>query len=198
MLDRNRLKFEVYISCFGKMIVRPEGYALSRVQVVNHNDVKAFIGRYERTDGVCNHVGGEHVSIIIDTNGRLLGYTRMDTNLSENELPSEKDALCVANNFVEKYAPDLVGKLENLWIKPHPEEIYVEDGSCKTITGMKVKFYNADNDLYSWVIVSSEQKIISFERDIEWVVMPGFRKTQKWLHDNWLIEQSERQRQNML
>ncbi|MEC1717867.1 hypothetical protein ABEV09_16095 [Schinkia azotoformans] len=54
-----------------------------------------------------------------------------------------------------------------------------------TITGMKYKCYLPDEDMWAWMIVSLDEKTITFEQGIKW---KGGRVTEKWLHDNWLSE----------
>ncbi|MEC1789187.1 hypothetical protein [Schinkia azotoformans] len=50
---------------------------------------------------------------------------------------------------------------------------------------MKYKCYLPDEDMWAWMIVSPDEKTITFEQGIKW---KGGRVTEKWLHDNWLSE----------
>ncbi len=77
------------------------------------------------------------------------------------------------------------------WIEPHDEYISVtRDGRVEkaTLTGMKVKARNLADRRWFWVIIGGDEKPMVFERDIIWVAFPGHRKTEKWLHDTWLVE----------
>ena len=40
-------------------------------------------------------------------------------------------------------------------------------------------------------VFGANDKVMVFERDIVWITFPGRRKTEKWLHDQWLMEQKQ-------
>lgn len=103
------------------------------------------------------------------------------------ELPSKKETKQIVEQYLAKVEPDLWDKLQNQWIDSHDETIVV-DGKNVTITGMKYKCYIPTEKTYAWVIVGSNGQIITFERGIRWSNQMSTRLTEKWLHDNWIME----------
>lgn len=168
----------------------PSGYTAVSSKKVSVDAVEATLVRYERVDGRNKGITGEHVSFVLDQAGRLKGFMRMDLDLV-GQLPSRDRANLVAVNFLREYAPDLIPNMEVSWIEPH-EEIVRDNTSgrheLKKLTGMKVKCHNSSDGTWFWIIVGPAEQVITFERDIVWITFPGQRQTEKWLHDNWLVE----------
>jgi len=134
------------------------------------------------------------MSYILNDQGRLLGFTRMDAALQGQDLPTESEAEAIARDFLAEAAPDLLATLEKHWIAPHDETFRVTDGARSdviTVTGMKVKMRNTADGRWFWVIVGSDRKVMTFERNIVWATFKGRRQTEKWLHDSWLQEQGD-------
>jgi hypothetical protein len=172
----------------------PNGFVLVTSQSVAMNGKSVWHLRYERADQRNRGLHGEHFSAVLSQNGeRLEGFTRMEKKLSTGQLLDEGQAKTAAIAYLQKNAPDLLNSMEIQWIKPHDEQIQIqrETGKPQTvgITGMKVKCYNAADGRYFWVIVGSQNQIITFERDIVWSNNMGKRETEKWLHDTWVAEQ---------
>lgn len=169
----------------------PTGYRdiMRRSVVVDGERVE--LARYERGDGRNAGIGGEHFSTVIDVNGRLKGFARMDLDLVNGVLPSKDEAREIAMDFLRSAAPDLLSTHKISWIDRHDEPLRLtRAGGVKdlTLTGMKVKMRNTADGRWFWVIVGVDRKVMVFERDIVWVTFPGHRKTEKWLHDSWLVE----------
>ncbi|MED1105005.1 hypothetical protein [Bacillus paramycoides] len=99
----------------------------------------------------------------------------------KGELPTQKRTEEIAHLFLEKVEPGLFHCLENLWIRPHDESVII-NGKQTIVTGMKYKCYLPDKDSYAWVIVGSNDQVITFEQGIKW---ENGRLTEKWLHDSW-------------
>ena len=169
----------------------PEGYAQISLSSVQMDKIPVVLTRYERQDGLNNGLQGEHFSVVYDQGGRLKGFTRMDKQLSEGKLPDQKEARRIAQQFLKQYAPDLLENSSEHFIKPHDEYIMVNGQKLK-LTGMKVKMHNKTDGKWFWVIVGSDHQPMVFERDIVWINFPGRRQTEKWLHDEWLLEQKEK------
>ena len=115
----------------------------------------------------------------------------------DGPLPSREHARETALRFLQKEAPDLLQRMEISWIEPHDEIIQTTRGgrpATVTLTGMKVKARNLVDGRWFWVIVDANDSVMVFERDIVWVTFPGHRKTEKWLHDAWLVERARKQR----
>lgn len=132
-------------------------------------------------------LGGEHFSALIAEDGQLLGFAKMQT-AHPKHLPSQADAKTAGDEWLKKFAPDLLEERKILWIAPHSETINID--SCpQTIEGMKVKSQNQKNGLYFWSIVDGDGEVFVSERDIEWLDFAGKRGTEQWLHDDWLAKQ---------
>lgn len=165
----------------------PAGFAPVAAAEVALDGQPARLLRYERADGRNAGLGGEHVSLVLGAEGRLLGYTRMDATLAARPLPDEAAAEATAVAFLERAAPELVPVRRLSWVKPHAETVQA-GGRALEVTGMKVKMRNTADDTWFWVIVGPDEQIVTFERDIVWLSFPGRRQTEKWLHDAWLAE----------
>ncbi|MDO5687105.1 MAG: hypothetical protein Q4G42_06970 [Neisseria sp.] len=164
--------------------------ALQKTVTVNREAVTLF--RFAHRDGSNNHLYGEHLSLILDQNHRLKGFVRLEAVGARQDLPAREEAQKISDVFLRQVAPDLLQNRKILWIEPHDEVIQInEDGKRRslTLTGMKVKSRNTKTGLYFWTIVNADRQVYVFERDIKWIVFPGKRGTEKWLHDAWLDEQ---------
>lgn len=141
--------------------------------------------RYQRSSPITYF--GEHISFVFSPSKKIKGMTRMTKEfvLTNEVLPTEKQAREVARNFIASYAKDLLNNMEVQWIKQHDETINIGSKS-HIISGMKVKCRNLVDGKYFWVIVGKDDEVIVFERDIVWNFIRGGRQTEKWLHDDWL------------
>lgn len=173
----------------------PAGYVNVSTRAVAVDGSRASLLRYEREDGRNHGLFGEHFSAVVADTGQLKGFTRMDIALAGGTLPSRERTREIALTFLRAAAPDLLPRMEVSWIEPHDESIQaLRDGRFEkvTLTGMKLKARNLANGRWFWVIVSWNDKVMVFERDIVWITFPGHRKTEKWLHDQWLAERDGR------
>ena len=154
----------------------------------------ATLIRHERRDGRNAGLQGEHFSAVVAADGTLKGFANLSLDLAGQPLPSRERSEQIARAFLQEHAPELLVRMKISWIDPHDEPIQVQrEGRSETLTltGMKVKARNLADGRWFWVIVGSDEKPMVFERDIVWVTFPGHRKTEKWLHDSWLMEQAE-------
>lgn len=163
----------------------PSGFALASRSEGTMDSVPVVVLRHERSDGANTGLGGEHVTVVHDAAGRLKGWTRMVAPSGSGALPSEGEARAVADAFFARHAPDIAGRLQTQWIKPHGERIRVGGGQVE-VTGMKVKRFDPVTRTYAWAIVGPNREVITFERDIVWSNQMSMRETEKWLHDGWL------------
>jgi len=173
----------------------PAGYININTRSIHVDADRATLLRYEREDHRNNGLGGEHFSIVIDDAGQLKGFTHMDIVLMGGTLPTREHAREIALDFLREMTPDLLPRMEIAWIKPHDETIHaMRNGQRESVilTGMKVKARNLADGRWFWVIVGTNEKVMVFERDIVWITFPGRRKTEKWLHDQWLVEQNRK------
>lgn len=161
-------------------------------QSVTVDGEKAVLTRYERRDQRNNGLGGEHFSTVLDAAGLLKGFANISMDLAGKPLPSRERTEEIARAFLQNTAPEMLLRMKISWIEPHDEHIQVnqESGEKATVilTGMKMKARNLADGRWFWVIIGSNEKPMVFERDIVWISFPGHRKTEKWLHDNWLRE----------
>ncbi|WP_211363241.1 hypothetical protein [Fluviispira multicolorata] len=162
---------------------------VKQIDVKSDNENVELI-RYERSDGINSGVMGEHFSLLVSKKGYLKGFTQMDTSLATGNLPSSKEAEEIAMEFLNEHAPDLLSSFKISWIDKHDEQIQTMDYKKIVnlkISGMKVKMQNTKDKKWFWIIVGTNHKVIIFERDIVWISFPGHRKTEKWLHDSWIL-----------
>ena len=161
---------------------------------VNHSDQLVQWCRYVMKDKDAQ-LGGQHVSMTYDFESkRLMGYMSMRTEFAVPYVTiQEETARRIAFEFLENYARELVDSVEVKWIKPQrqePQEAphdlgFPLDGKLDVI-GMRVKLWMPEEKAYAWVIVSNEEQVISFERNVLWDSEQHCRGTQQWLHDIWL------------
>lgn len=148
------------------------------------------VTRYEDNTDNPFILGGEHITFVSDKGGKLKGLARILGlyQLENTTLPTENESKNIAMNFLESNAPDLIQNMKIQWIKPHDEEVMIDNKKI-IITGMKVKCRNLDDGKYFWVIVGHDNSVMVFERDIVWDFFKAGRQTEKWLHDSWLKSQ---------
>ena len=133
-------------------------------------------------------LGVENFSYLSDAAHNLKGFSYLDASLVHGNLPSKVQAQKIADDFLQRYAPDLLQHRKIQWVDQHDETIQL-NGNNQKISGMKVKMRNLNDGRWFWVIVGKNQHPIIFERDIVWINFPGHRKTEKWLHDSWLKDE---------
>lgn len=178
-----------FIQFFKNQYSIPDEYNFVKAQKVKVDGKIAYLFRYEKT--IKNVPTTEHFSFIIaEYPMKILGFTWMDRQFSEGKMLSKEQTQTIAKAFLQKIDTDLAQELENLWIAPHDESIWVE-GKKVMVSGMKYKCYRPSHNDYAWVIVGANGKIITFERDILWNNSEHCRITEKWLHDEW-IQQSKK------
>jgi hypothetical protein len=171
----------------------PASHQLTGRRSVAVDGESAKLTRYERKDGRNAGLEGEHFSTVVAADGMLKGFANMSADLVGRPLPSRERTEAIARAFLQSHAPELLPRMQISWIEPHDEPLRVQrDGRSDTVklTGMKVKARNLTDGRWFWVIVGSDERPMVFERDIVWVTFPGHRKTEKWLHDSWIKEQS--------
>lgn len=176
------------------------GLALSRAGLPFHGGWEAAGTRRETHDGRPVTVvrfqqsapraaapGGPHLSVVLDDEDVLLGYTRLTAPPAgaERDLPGEDEARTAAFRFLTALDPQYAAALAVQWIAPHHERITGPDGAPATLSGTKVKTRHTDG-LYAWVVVGADRTVLTFERDIRWDAAAGRRGTEMWLHDSWI------------
>lgn len=167
-------------------------------QLAGHRSVvvdgeSARLTRYERKDGRNAGLQGEHFSTVVAADGTLKGFVNISADLADGPLPSRERTEAIARAFLQNHAPELLSHMQISWIEPHDEALRVQRNDRSDtvkVTGMKVKAVNLADGRWFWVIVGRDERPMVFERDVVWVTFPGHRKTEKWLHDNWIKEQS--------
>jgi len=166
----------------------PENYILQTVQLRKQNTAEVWLFRYGKINGVHNGLGGEHFSFVVEKDTHtILGFTWMDQSLRSGSLPTPEETKAFAEALFNRIEPGMSGRLQNLWIDRHDEEITITDELNKQakciVPGMKYKCYCRESNSYAWVIVGTGGRIVAFEQGIEW---RNGRVTEKWLHDSWL------------
>ena len=170
-----------------QLIYIPVNYTLIKVDYLEQqDDTPVWLFRYEKAYTSSNNgLDEEHCSFVVDAlTHQLKSITYMIPELANGELPDSDDAYRVAMSFLDKVAPELKPTLKLLSVKQHDESIIITTSQSQeivTISGIKVKFIQKDSKAYAWVIVGSNGRVITFERDITWDKVTS-RLTEKWLH----------------
>ncbi|MFT5722122.1 MAG: hypothetical protein ACI9W6_002446 [Motiliproteus sp.] len=174
----------------------PAGYIERLSMPVSIDGKAAVLTRFEKQSGEHGGFYGEHISTVTTAEGELQGFVRMDlknTVVDPMMLPQPERAQAIANEYLAEVAPDLLQDRRVLWVDVHDETLRISHGadgySEVKVQGMKVKSRNTRTGLYFWVIVGADEQVMVFERDIRWIIFPGKRGTEKWLHDAWLSKQ---------
>lgn len=178
---------QIYLDEFEKFFEIPNDYQFYSVSKVKADNVSAYLFRFEKQKN--NGLGGEYFSFLISEDKQILGFTNMDKKYSNINMLSKSETEKIAQEFLLKIDKSLANDLKNLWIERHDEEISI-NGIKTVVAGMKYKCYRASQNDYAWVIVGFDGSVITFERNIKWNNSEHKRITEKWLHDNWLIENS--------
>lgn len=171
-----------------QLIHIPVDYTLIKVDYLEQQDATpVWLFRYEKAYTSSNNgLDGEHCSFVVDAlTHQLKSITYMIAELANGELLDSDDAYRVAISFLDKVAPELKQTLKLLSIKQHNETIIITTSQGQeniTISGIKVKFLQKDSKTYTWVIIGSNGRVITFERDITWDEVMNRRLTEKWLH----------------
>ena len=165
----------------------PENYREVSRRNIRLDGGEAILQRWQPAAHTQTTYGGEHFSILYNHH-QIKGFTDMRAIHAHGELPDKASAQAAADAFLREYGADLLTDREIHWIDRHDETIRV-NGETLTLRGMKVKMRNRSDGRWFWVIIASNGQPIVFERDIVWINMPGHRQTEKWLHDNWLMQQ---------
>lgn len=178
-------------------------------------DKELLLFRFNTSTTKTSEFGGAHVSILIDSvDHKIFGLMDLRITTSKKVYTTHDIALATAVSFLKNAASDLVssttslpdmsshnakpgekitfsdhpkiGLLELHWIGQHSEFIKNKN-ELTEIVGMKVKFYHRERNLWLWVIVNQNNKVICYERDVFWNFDEVRRDTQMWLHDQWLM-----------
>jgi len=177
---------QLYLDEFKEYMNIPDNYQFQSVCNIKVDHVPAYLFRFEKSTN--KNLQGEHYSFVISKKEKqVLGFTNMDKKYSSIKMLSKSETEKIAKDFLLKWDKSFANSLENLWIERHDEEIWV-NGVKTTIAGMKYKCYRASQNDYAWVIVGFDGSVITFERNVKWNNSEHKRITEKWLHDNWLVD----------
>ncbi len=160
----------------------PAGWLPVATRHERHDDRPVTVVRYQAEAPARG--GGEHVTVVLDEGGTLLGYTRM-VAYATGALPDDDQAERQAMEWLRSFDADYAAGLTVSWIDQHDETVTDAAGTERTISGVKVKTHH-ESGLYAWIIVGADGQIITYERDIRWDSSAGRRGTEMWLHDTWI------------
>jgi hypothetical protein len=130
-------------------------------------------------------LGGQHVSVVVDDLGVLLGWTRMTPEVADRPIPDAEQARAAAFGWLAGFASEHARALEVLWVRQHDETVRDDRGVRSLIRGAKVKTRQADGR-YTWVVMDGRDAVLTYERDVRWDGVAGRRGTEMWLHDSWV------------
>jgi hypothetical protein len=129
---------------------------------------------------------GPHLTVVLDEEDVLLGYTRLAPAADgSGSPPGGREAREAAGRFMSALDPAYAAGLSVDWVDRHDEEVTTADGTRAVVSGTKVKSHHEDG-LYSWVVVGAGGQVVTYERDIRWDSAEGRRGTEMWLHDSWI------------
>lgn len=198
--DNVDMQKEMAFELINERLHIPEGYVLKSHLLVNHDVIPVFVFRFEKENGQNNGLGGEHYSVSVDLDAtKIMGFMHVDKQHCGQGLPHDEIAKEIAAPFVEAIAPDLINKFEIKWVLPLKEKplkiphespfpFIDENGMQHLITGVRVKLFFEHLKSWGWVIVGRDNKIIAFEREVQWSTILNRRSTPAWLHDPFLLD----------
>ncbi|GIH77000.1 hypothetical protein [Planobispora longispora] len=161
----------------------PEGWRPVHTRRERHDERPVTVVRYE--PGTTRTLGGEHLTVVVDDKGTLLGYTRLTAATAGRPRPQADRAERAAFDWLRGFAAEHAAGLDVQWVDQHDEEIRDKAGRKRVVTGTKVKTRHP-NGLYTWVIVGDRGTVLAYERDVRWDGGAGRRGTEMWLHDRWI------------
>ncbi|MFD7657438.1 hypothetical protein ACFV4N_25970 [Actinosynnema sp. NPDC059797] len=160
----------------------PDGWRPVSIRHESHDGRPVDVVRFQRDEPA--RPGGEHITVVVDEEATLLGYTRMVADAPAD--PGDADrARERALAWLDGFAADYATGLTVAWVDRHDETVVDPTGAERVVTGMKVKAHH-DDGLYAWVIVDGAGRVVTYERDIRWDGRAGRRGTEMWLHDKWI------------
>lgn len=177
----------------------PDGYEFVSLRQVIQDARPLVLLRFQRSDGRNNFIGGEHFSALfnIDEN-RLEGLLFIDHRFTVDIEIDDDQAKAIGRNILSIAAPDLVGRVEERWIKPmrripqeppHDAPIEFTDAASDEkmlVIGKRFKMFDPETKTWAWIIMASDGTLIAFERDISWDGIRKRRMTEQWLYDSWV------------
>lgn len=167
----------------------PKGWAPVRIRRDLHDTYRVTIVRFQ-PDGY--RLGGPQLSVVLDNDNTLLGYTRLTVPDSDRrgELPTTPIARQAAFDFIGRVDAGYAMGLREQWIDRHDEYITAADGTTHVVEGVKVKLRHSSGR-YAWVVLGHGNRVITYEREITWDSEAGRRSTRMWLHDRWIAAHDE-------
>lgn len=177
----------------------PVDYELVKLRTVVQDARTLRLLRYERKDGRNNGIGGEHFSALVNTDeGRVEGVIFIDEQFAADVEIDDDRAKEFGRRKLSTVAPELVGRVEERWIKPMkrvplepphdaPFDYFdAKTGEIELILGKRFKMFDPETKTWLWLIISNDGSIIAFERDISWDGIRKQRMTEQWLYDGWV------------
>ncbi|WP_306366896.1 hypothetical protein [Nocardiopsis sp. CC223A] len=163
----------------------PRGWELVREHGAGHDTEEVTVRRYQ--EGGEYDVAGPHLSVVVGSDGRLIGVTALDPREANDPdaLPGAEQAREAAYSWLARQDSEYLAGLEEQWVDRHDEVVVGADGEEHVIPGVKVKTRHADGR-YAWVIVGADSRVVTFERDVTWDAVRQRRATQMWLHNAWI------------
>ncbi|WP_189242125.1 hypothetical protein [Planobispora rosea] len=161
----------------------PDGWRPVHTRRERHDERPVAVVRYE--PGTTRTLGGEHLTVVIDDEDTLLGYTRLTAEAADRPRPQADQAERAAFEWLRGFAAEHAAGLDVQWVDRHDEEIRDRAGRRRVVTGTKVKTRHS-NGLYTWIIVGERETVLAYERDVRWDGEAGRRGTAMWLHDRWI------------
>lgn len=148
-----------------------------------HNGSPVTIVRWQPDPGF--RLGGPHLTIAMDEQRTLLGYTHLSLDVPSEPLVSPEIAREAAFYFLDAHDFSYADGLAITWIDRHDESITDSHGQIRIVSGIRVNAQHRAGH-YTWVVVDTNEQIMTYERDVEWDAVAGRRRTAMWLHDAWI------------
>jgi len=159
---------------------------------VTQDGVPMTLTRYERRDGRNAGLEGEHISTLVTDDGKFKGFIHLSRDMITRPLPTREHSERIAKDFLAAAAPDLLANMRITSIAVYHKPLRINragKSESVQVTGMRLKARNTADGSWFWVVIGSDEKPISFERDVGWSSLLFRRSSEYWLHDPWLKTQ---------
>lgn len=170
-------------------IAVPESHHQVSRRWVTQDGVPMMLNRYERRDGRNAGLEGEHISTLVTKDGKFKGFIHLSRDMIGKPLPNRQHSERIARDFLTAVAPDLLANMRITSIATYHKPLRINragKNESLQVTGMRLKARNTADGSWFWVVIGSDGKPISFERDVGWSNLLFRRSSEYWLHDPWL------------
>lgn len=187
MEDSGELKKYLPVAVDFKLAIAPdtEEYNLTYSLKDKINDDIVYIYRFEPGNPQNLNLHHAHITVIVDSSKKLKGFAWTDEKMSGKNNLDDKKCRQLALAFFKQFAPDL-RDIRFQWVDTQRIRLIDKNNVQNELHAQWVKYKEADNGHYLWVLLAPDGRVMEFDRDIVWSFFRGGRVNELWLRDEWL------------